>query len=70
MKVWVAQVDCGDYYCGCGGGHIVGIYTDRRAAEGVLGGSDRPDITEVELDTTRFQSDGPGMGLKYESAWT
>lgn len=24
--VWVEQEECPDYYCGCGGGHIVAIY--------------------------------------------
>lgn len=32
-QVWVKQVECGDYYCGCGGGHIVGVYVSKEAAE-------------------------------------
>lgn len=27
MRLYVIQAECGDYYCGCGGGHILGIAT-------------------------------------------
>lgn len=26
-KLWLVRGDCGDVYCGCGGGHILGVAT-------------------------------------------
>jgi hypothetical protein len=28
MKLWVISAECGDYYCGCGLGHLIGVCTD------------------------------------------
>ena len=33
MKLWLVRANCGDYYCGCGGGHVVGIATSLEIAE-------------------------------------
>lgn len=33
MQLWPIRANCGDYYCGCGGGHIVGIATSESEAE-------------------------------------
>jgi hypothetical protein len=32
VKVWLVRAECGDYYCGCGGGHLVGVYSTGFAA--------------------------------------
>lgn len=31
--VYIVRGDCGDYYCGCGGGHILGASLDKDCAE-------------------------------------
>ena len=33
MEIWLVRANCGDYYCGCGGGHVVGIATSKEDAE-------------------------------------
>jgi hypothetical protein len=33
MKLFLLQMQCSDYYCGCGGGHPVGIYTSEELAK-------------------------------------
>jgi hypothetical protein len=65
MKVWVLHGECGDYYCGCGEGHLIGVTANydeipglKKAAEGMTytygHGSWHHDyhsihVTEVEL---------------------
>lgn len=31
--VWIITAECGDYYCGCGVGHLLGIATTEAEAE-------------------------------------
>lgn len=56
-KVWVLQMKCPDYYCGCGGGHIVGIYETEESAQREAEELDLEDwnrqITEVILEVTK-----------------
>jgi len=33
LSVWVVSGECGDYYCGCGLGHLVGVATTLEEAE-------------------------------------
>jgi hypothetical protein len=32
VTVWLVRAHCGDYYCGCGGGHLVGVYSTEALA--------------------------------------
>ena len=32
MTLWMVAADCGDYNCGCGHGHVLGIYTEKDMA--------------------------------------
>lgn len=47
-EVYLVQVECPDYYCGCGGGHVVGIFTTREKAEEQKGS-----VTPISLDEVR-----------------
>lgn len=48
MKVYVLQRECSDYYCGCGGGHIHGIFlTEAEARERATDFFDN--VTEVTI---------------------
>jgi hypothetical protein len=31
--LWIVTAECGDYYCGCGVGHLLGLYTSPEEAE-------------------------------------
>ena len=31
--LWMVTAECGDYYCGCGHGHVLGIYPSMEEAE-------------------------------------
>lgn len=31
--IWLIRGDCGDYYCGCGGGHVYGVATTQEQAD-------------------------------------
>lgn len=33
MMLWIVAANCGDYYCGCGVGHVLGVYTSKDNAE-------------------------------------
>lgn len=33
MIVFIVTAECGDYYCGCGHGHIVGVYDSEEQAQ-------------------------------------
>jgi hypothetical protein len=77
VKVWIAQRHCLDYYCGCGGGHIVGVFeseADAHEALKVLGMSDFDikylygGITEVVVGEARW-TPSPGAEQEYH-AWT
>ena len=30
---WMVTAECGDYYCGCGNGHVLGVYATQEEAE-------------------------------------
>lgn len=51
-SVWVVQSECYDYYCGCGGGHIIAAL-DHEPEEGeldrYLGGSYHPFAYTTEI---------------------
>jgi len=34
MNAWAVTASCGDYYCGCGVSHLLGVYTDEEKANG------------------------------------
>lgn len=34
--VWVVAAACGDYYCGCGLGHLLGITADEAKADAIM----------------------------------
>jgi hypothetical protein len=77
MMVWIVQEECPDYYCGCGGGHLVGIYTTAQEAHDVavelgIPEYNRPDaITPVEIGVTRRYSYGPNAnGDWVKGSWT
>lgn len=57
--MWIVQMECGDYYCGCGGGHVVGVYDDPQRAYDAAVEVGVPDydrakaVTRVEMNETR-----------------
>jgi hypothetical protein len=70
MKVWVLQRECGDYYCGCGGGHIVGVFLNEEDASRA-GGGDLvfEKVTPIEVGETRWY-DQPRATGDTAKAWT
>lgn len=63
MTVFVLQRKCGDYYCGCGGGHILGVFSERPEVEDAW----RDKVTELEVDELRWVPERLAYG---EGAWT
>jgi hypothetical protein len=78
MIVYVAQRECGDYYCGCGGGHIVGVYaSEEEAAHAAGSGTNEPHlkvgvdatVTAVQVGETRWR-EHPWRHDDQKQAWT
>jgi hypothetical protein len=67
VKVWVLQRECGDYYCGCGGGHIVGVFPEDGVPAGLVLEYDR--VTPIEVGETRWY-DQPRATADTTKAWT
>jgi hypothetical protein len=67
VKVWVLQRECGDYYCGCGGGHIVGVFGPDGVPAGLVLEYDR--VTPVEVGETRWYEQPRATG-DTTKAWT
>jgi hypothetical protein len=66
--MWLLQVECMDYYCGCGGGHPVGLFSSRRRADRALEllneGTEfaldlMATVTELEVDVVPAQERMP-----------
>ena len=36
MKLWMIVGDCGDYYCGCGVGHLAAITADKSKIPAIM----------------------------------
>lgn len=49
-SVYVLQRECGDVYCGCGGGHIVGVFTKPPEMTDLL-----DTVTAIPLDQARWR---------------
>lgn len=64
--LYVAQRSCGDYYCGCGGGHIVGVFTTEDAA---LKAADGEKVTAIETDVAKGK-EPEGWGYGFDGGWT
>jgi hypothetical protein len=70
VKVFVLQRECGDYYCGCGGGHIVGVFPNEEdAARAGDGGDITKKVTPVEVGEARWR-DRPWEADDEKRAWT
>ena len=58
MKVWLVRGDCGDYYCGCGGGHVLAVATD---------GDEAVRLAKEAEDRQRFAYCGGSIGTFSET---
>lgn len=68
MKVWVLQRECGDYYCGCGGGHIVGVFLSEEDASRAVGGDLMFEkVTPIEVGEVRWKKEPLATSA---TAWT
>lgn len=46
--LYLVRAECGDYYCGCGGGHVCAVATSRADAETLLKEAEKTTHTYVE----------------------
>lgn len=61
--IYLVQRGCGDYYCGCGGGHVILATPNKDLASYVAGRGDK--VTEIPVGQLRWNPDD------YENrAWT
>jgi hypothetical protein len=53
--VYVVQRHCDDYYCGCGGGHIAGIYlSDAEAQDAATAPYSTMRVTKIRVGEQRW----------------